>query len=1320
MKITTATEPVSSRCNSGRRLTAHAVLAAHALPLQLAGCFLVLGIGGLFAAPPAASQSAQYPPAKLRGYGTVRGTFTAAEIVGQSAATLKIICDDDEKAKLLQAKYLSDLQVLAGVERAEPGLGQRPGETSRFGPDRLAVYAVKDQGFIVAARAEATVWIMAAPTRAALAELVDRTLAGNEHQMASEPEVKVPMWLDRWDKHGFRFYYGPFVKPQDAGGREVAAYDPRQDFIFAKRSGDVGLVVWNSPFGAPSADGIMDFNSRDWVFKAAHKLKLPMGVNLGLEAGNTNLANRYPNDMVPNAEQYLGGWYGAINFGIGSTVAWSSGAVQDVALGQLQPLVRQLNREETVVNWLEPHEEMCHGVCDVLDDHGPAARQSFRRFLQTKCKTPEAVAIRWQQPGAFKTWEDVPFPEFATFLGWTSAAIDLTGTWKVAYDVPYGAVSAKTDLDDSAWPSLQAPGHAIVRVLPRKPAVFRRHVQIAPAWRAAHPHIWLYLLDLNDTRGDSPASTVLVFVNGKAIPEKPPFRTESHWGMLDVTSALTDGDNLIAVCLPQALFDYRAYLSGESPGTYPALGARLNAQWADFSDWTAWSRGQAVRRGAQMIRQVDPDRPITLMSPDAYMSDIKQVAEDYGGIFHDTGGMAGSWGDMHPVMTQSMGLPSDCEPGSGAVDLDDFKRFMGRWSTEGTQGIDYFQHIGDVLWKPAVKDCFSRTLGLWHLIGKYHVPQAELAVMNSDRNLRLCGFPWNSNEARPDLIQGNKFWGLISNLVPAYPRGGVLEQDFARGNVDRFRVVLDGNTTILDPEVLEQIEKWVRRGGIFITYQQTGRHTSVLQDSWPISKLTGYAVTGVDKLSPNGDGMPSRRLHLVPSQKVFHSDVPEWRYAENSAGLSLKKTDAACEDLLQWDDGAVAAGVHKLGKGLVFNLGANSAVLPGQVLEWLRVKRVPIESSEKAILARHFVSNNGLYDVWVMWNTQGTPATATFAFRGGLKPAVCREVSTGANIPVESGDKGAKLPRMAFEPWQTRAFLSPRGRIAQAPADWFALQRSWWSGTADPGKPIPPFKSKFSLDLTDDWAYKILDGGLRGAPPEDASLVDPKLDDSSWQRMRIGVFNIPDHADAHHILFRKRFSVPQDWNRGRVLLFTHSDVLGTWRRYLDGKPLQVTSTDDALGGVLKPGSTHSLAIEIWGPQMPAGTPAPIFISYRPDPVSRQPIKENWAYAADRLAYSPASALPLAATSAGGAVRTTVKIDAEQSPHNVVVHVSAGLDGLIFNGHWLGGYGNIYNYVDLNVTPWVRFGRDNELIAVFHDKMTIQDAWLEFYDKDVYP
>ncbi len=363
-----------------RRIVSRGLLAACALLLPLAVYCLAWSGDHLDAAPLSAPQSAEYPPLKLRGYGVLAGSFTAAESDGHAAGALRIVCADEEKAKLVLAKYLSDLQLLPGVEKIEPRGRPEQGMTRSSGL-HLPVFAVKDQGFIVAARSAATVWILAAPTAAGLEKLIDQNFAAGTAPLVSTPEVRVPMNLDRWDKYGFRFYYGPFVKPQDADHHEVATYDPRQDFAFAKKSGDVGLVVWNSPYGGPSAEGIMNFNSRDWVFKAARQLKLPMGVNLGLEDNNVSLVNRYPNDMTPNADQYLGGWYGAINFGLGSTVAWSSDAVQDVALGQIQPLVRQLNHEDTVVNWLEPHEEMCHGVCDILDDHGPPARLNFHRFL---------------------------------------------------------------------------------------------------------------------------------------------------------------------------------------------------------------------------------------------------------------------------------------------------------------------------------------------------------------------------------------------------------------------------------------------------------------------------------------------------------------------------------------------------------------------------------------------------------------------------------------------------------------------------------------------------------------------------------------------------------------------------------------------------------------------------------------------------------------------------------------------------------------------------------------------------------------------------
>jgi hypothetical protein len=1243
----------------------------------------------------------RFSPVKLRGYGTLSG---ARMEIGPQSAILRVTAESVPKAQLVLAKYLSDLGELPGVK---PQL-----MTTADGS--LSAREIEGQGAAVAIRSGVNVYIFTAADLKSLAALVEQHVPRKMKINASSPEVAVPMYLDRWDQNGFRFYYGPFVKPDG-----VETYDPTQDFTFARDSGHSGLVLWNSPSGYPLADGILDYNSREWVYKVGREMKLPMGVNTGFGDDLGFLKMRFPQDLTPNGEDgYFGGWYGAINFGIGPTVAWSADAAQDAVLGEFKPLVSLMNQEDTVTSYMEPHEEMSHGVTDVLDDHGPTAVESFHRFLETKYHTPEAVAQRWREPGAFHGWDDVPLPEVATFCGWNKDALDLRGPWKINYDAPYDASSARPELDDSSWGSLDAPGDELAVTLPRKPAVFRRHLDVPASWLKAHPKVWLYCFDLDDTRGDSPTSNVLAFVNGKAIAENPPRKAESHFAMLDVSAALTAGPNVITLCLPQAVLDYRVYLSGAKPAVYPALGPRLDAMWADFSDWTAWSRGQAVRRGMQMIRQIDPNRPITLAAPNSYMGPIKEDAEDYGGVFHDTGGMAGSWGDEHPIMAQSMGLATDCEPGSGAVDLNDFKRFMGRWETEGTNGIDYFQHIGDIEWKPEVKDYFTKTQNLWHLIGKYHVPQAELAVLLSDRDERLTGFPWESDRVAPDLVQGDRWWGTVSELLDDYPRGGVLEQDFARGKAGQFRVVLDSGTSIMDPETIDAIAAWVKRGGIFITYQQTGRHTSVEQDSWPISKLTGYAVTSIDRMAPNGDGIQNRPLHPVLGQMVFDPAAPEWKYAANGAGLSLKKIDPACQDLLQWDDGSIAAGMRPLGKGMVFNLGANSSVLPLQVLKYLDLKQVPIVSSTPEVMTRHFVSNNGLWDIWALWNQKGVPVTATFTFRDGVKPASCRDVNTGAAVAVDSDTNGARLSNLAFDSWETHVYMSPRKQLALAAADWFTLQRGWWSGTADPGSPVPPYHSKFCVNLTDDWACRLVPGTVSGTPAEDLAMADPKLDDSSWPRVRIGIFNIPDNSDVRHAFFRKTFTVPATWTHGLVRIFARIEGQGGFREYIDGQPYHPTTPDDDLGGALKPGSTHHLVVESWSDSLPTGPATQLFLSYRPDAVATQDL-DHWAFAPDKLKFGESSNLPLKTPSAG-AVRTVVKIDPKFAGRSVFLHVGAGCDMVVINGHGTSGYSNIYKYVDVNATPWVKFGAENTIVATFHDANEVQDARLEFYDKNRYP
>jgi hypothetical protein len=421
---------------------------------------------------------------------------------------------------------------------------------------------------------------------------------------------------------------------------------------------------------------------------------------------------------------------------------------------------------------------------------------------------------------------------------------------------------------------------------------------------------------------------------------------------------------------------------------------------------------------------------------------------------------------------------------------------------------------------------------------------------------------------------------------------------------------------------------------------------------------------------------------------------------------------------LQWDDGSIAAGLRPLGQGMVIDLGSNSDELPAQVLKWLKLPRMLIHPSDPAITARHFVSNNGIYDVWAAWNTTGAPITATLSFREGLRPASCRDVNTGAAVPVDSDASGARISNIVFGPWETHVYLSPRRQLDLAAADWFTLQRGWWSGTADPGKPVPAYHSRFCVDLTDDWACKLVPGPVHGAPPEDVSMADPALDDSGWPRVRPGIFNLPDNSDCRHAFFRKTFTVPADWAHGLVRLFARVEGQGSFREYLDGRPYRPTAPDDEAGGAFKPGSKHCLVVESWSNDLPTGPATPFFLSYRPDPVATQDLS-TWAFAADRLKFDAPAALPRT-TPSGGAVRTVVTIDPKYAGRSVFVHVGAGCDLVIVNGHATPGNPNFYKYADVNATPWVKFGAENTIVAVFHDPRQLAEARLEFYDKSQYP
>jgi hypothetical protein len=1250
-------------------------------------------------------QGQAFPAIKLRGYGTLSGSLWNAP--GAGASILRIQCEDVARAKLVVAKYLSDFGLLPGITPL--ALNTKIG--------RLTGRRAEGLGAVVAIRSGAEVLILAAAHPADLPSLAEDLPAGLKID-ATEPEVHVPMYLDRWDKYGLRFYYGPFVKPRGPNGRDAPDYDQTQDFDFAERSGHAGLVMWENGNGQDTAEGIMDTPKWSWVLDAAKKRELPIGVNFGMQQ-ICWMFNRQRDQQLQGQPQYLGGWYGLLPFSP-MLLSWNAAIAEEQALVQLQRTVRRFNDVDNIVSWMEPHEEMGHGAADVFVDYGPQADIGYREFLQSKYGSLDVVARRWGSE--LRAWGDVHVPELASFLGWNKDAVDLTGVWHISFQSPYDASSAAPQLDDSAWPTIVAPGNPIALYLPRSPAVYRRHIHIDPAWRAAHKHVWLYVWDLNDNRGLGnagwhypPGKFFSVYVNGKELTDAREHKEEGHWSAVDVSSVLTAGDNLVTVLLPWGFFDYRAYVSPHPPQQYPALGPQMNARWVDFSDWNSWCRGQAVRRGVRMIRQVDPNRPITLASPDSYMSEMKAIGEDYGGLFHNTGYMAGFWANWHCLYMANSGLATDVEPGSGAVDLPDFKRFMGRWSTEGVQGVDYFQHVGDILWNEPIRDYFQQTLNLWHLLGKYHTPKAEAAALISDRVGRLTGFPWHPD---PAIVQRGGIVPVRLNewLLDSFPIEAVVENDFARGNVDSYRVVVDTNTTIMDEPLIGEIEKWVRGGGIFVALGQSGRHTSTAIDSWPIAQLTGYSVVRTE--------VGNSALSLAPHQPVFKDDY--WAKVHRASGLALKKAEPECQDLMLWDDGTTAMGMRPLGKGFVIDLGATPEAprLLREILTWAGLQTVPATVAAKDVLMRHFVSNNGLYDVWAMWNQKDAPLTTDLVFRNGRHPTTAIDVRTGAAVAVESDAEGAKIP-LRFDNWETRVFLTPRPAIARSASEWFDLQRHWWKGTTDPGTAAAPFKARNALPLDSDWAFHALAPVPHGGQPPDADAwAAPQLDDSAWPRQYLGVLNAVNHPGVKHAIFRKHFTVPEKWKDGTVILWAEIGP-GNGRLFLDGtlQPRGIEKGGD-LTEALKSGGAHVLAFEVWGEQAVFGPQGTAWIAFRPTPAFHQDLSGEWEVSTDVLTHTT---MHLPGKWDASTARRSVDIDAAQAERNVVVRVAASQQavpfvGVIVNGHLVTHIErNIEMQFNLNVTPYVKFGQKNEFILTGRRHIgVLSEIAIDYYDKNAYP
>lgn len=1285
------------------------------------------GVAGLIAAPEilssgrAAAPSVSgggpvivLPAVSLRGYGTLSAVFRH---VGDASLT-HVTCESAAKALLTQAKYLSDLERIPGMKEVTLKLhGQAI-------PSRKAAL-----GGVIACCADGQdVLIVAAPSEERAAALLGTALTQAVRPADFLARAKVPMYLDRWDKYGLLIYYAPYDLPGGYTG-DPQAYDYGQDFEFM-RDNNIGPVLWTNALGVDSAEGLTTEINWAWIQENARRMNIPVHINTSYSYPVLWLSNRYRDQTQLKAPQFLGGYYGVAHDSLGQgAISWAAEEAYDAYMGIYQHTVKRFAPDANVVGWLEPHGETAEDPQSALLEYGPVADKSYRRFLEQRWGSPAAVSKRWHgAAGHVKDWSDVRLPEVAEFCGFGPSAIDMRGAWRIKY-APAAPATVPPEwytpgFDDSGWDEFVAPGNDRMRQIPRAPLVYRRSIDIPAGWQQGKPAL-LYVWNI---LGDAPQA----YVNGQQIPPQRRNSFFSNWSFFDVSAALKPGANQVTLYVPSALICYRVYLTTEPHGDYPHFGKLKNARWADFANWIVWSRGQQVRRGAEMIRQIDPDRSINFMSPDPE-GPIAEVCREYGGRFHDTGAMAGFWTDEPSLMMAGKGLPVTAEAGGGAEDARVFQLYWGRWLTEGLNGIHYFQTLYEIKDRPDVLKVFEANRAMYEMVGKYHVPFTKLGILFSSRVGHLTGFPWDPGVSG---FQETGYYrvGFPAALVGMCPRGGVTEEDFHTPVVDDYKMIVDCNTPFVTGRLMDGIERWVRAGGVFMTYEQTGRHTETEPDSWPISRLSGYQQLDYNVYQRGLTASAAK------GQTVLTGDA--WTTPWRTTGNALKKLSPDCIDLLVYNDGTTALGMRPLGKGWIIHTGLQNDGGPiANLIATLArhfgaAEPVPVGASPwpGGFHLRHYVSNTGLHDIFVLFNEGGSPIKTELVFQPGFHPSEVTDLITQESLPITRQPAGDTIPGVTLDPFQSRMFISPRADIAASPMEWLALQRGWWQGTQKPpARPLPTTKElqQHVLDLSDDWAWKRIDN----ITDEQAlALAQPGYDDEGWERRNLDAWLFPGDMKPKRIIMRKKVTIPAHWNNGRIFLTTnyaHGEYQDNARtivqgqvfanRYLQNGPMTQEYPD-----VFKPGATFVLAADIRANNSLIGWRDPIWLHYIPEPPARQSLAGTWTVHSDAIHVAGTLQLPGATTGAAFLSRTVV-IDKAHRNSNVVVFVEqydTGVGAVLINGRQIDVAGTPgKEIVVVNVAPMVVFGGENtiEIRCGSNPSPTaIKTVELRFYKKGVFP
>lgn len=1202
----------------------------------LSGLFL-LAVMAMATRTPAAEETVTV---NLRDIGhlTVQSRFYSAAPLRSSWITMQ--AEDARKAAACGSKYLEDILGYGDAQLAkDPAI-----------PGTLVV--LSGTGQWVLGLEGSRFQVVFSRTADGLPNLLKQA---NAAVWKPVPRAAYPRWMDTFDNAAMTFWFSGFgILPKDLDA----------DHAWYEANGFTACAVLGNTERRLLAPGVVDTSVMDWQSAMAAKFHTPYKVmaDMATPARPERLWDYAPLPYFTAQDGQLASAH--LDYqSMAIHAGFQAGAATDRYLMDFRRRVAERLKDDPYFIGHHVMQEMPGNdardlTCLASVAGTPAIQASWRTYLKDVLKYDLAmVGSRFNgDPKAFRTWADVGIPELKEFVGWDASAIDLHGMWEGRADREKQATAEKWfagNVSDQ-WRPVDCQDLGIMIYGQREACdYFIRRTFTATA--AAGSPQYLHLARTGIADGPRTYDAWLNGIKLETISGSDP--SCADWDMCyDVSAALKPGGNQLVINTRGVPVASYIFIGARGKWVYPGPSQTLNCRYFDMLAFEEWLIMRELEDRMIAIRAGDPDRPMKVMAPHNYIDRVLELCARYGAYPHDTGGAGAWWGPFtYSRYAMTRGIPNSAEEGGVPHDAAELQAVMTRYLMMGADAVDNVGHSAAYTGNPGMKQWITDNRELLRCVGKQDLVQPVVGMLRAGRELRFGNadmYAWDMGRgALPSIGRAFEYatWGDLRNH-----------------SVDKFKVLLDCATAVMSEEEVDLIERYVRQGGIFIAFHNTGVHTPEKAFAWPISRLTGLRVLNDNR--PIG----GTNIHFTDTQslwpKLRGQEVDGWglvldwlKQDKTGAPLALASQEGDIDVIATWKNGAadgnIAVASRALGKGRVITLGstfyrngkdqAGRYVEPGTLPyldELLTALGAPRETQAGELWCERWRSKNGLYDVYPVAQMEAGAVTSTtdVRIRRDTPPTALWELSALHHpvVPLHYADGMLSIPQVAMAAMQSRVFAAPRADIERGALYWLQVQQRQCGA-------LPELSAADRQRATIAPATDLIamaDGWRCSTGAKDPAWVAPAdASTSGWKSVRLGSFaamGLPEECVAQ---FRTEVTVPPAWAGQRVSLSFDAEnwFWGfTWRAklWINGEPAAIAQPlrpqpNGCFAIELTPGQLTAgklvIALEVDGnyPEQnhdkarPSGVTGTFFLRARPQPLRVTPLTA-WQRATDLAMMTP--------------------------------------------------------------------------------------------------